>query len=115
RSSTAATITSPSSRVGPGSGTSRATVASPTRGALQSPAPLVPLGHSPSLSINVAPASATGDFRPLSPSDSRTTDLGASSVPRSVGEQPRHRPEPSGDTLLSVKPSSRMLLNLRGE
>ena len=115
RSSTAATITSPSPRVGPGSGTTRATVTSLTRSVLQTPAPLGPAGHSPSLSINVAPASETTEFRPLSPSDSRTTDLGASSISRSVVEQPPHRPEPSGDMLLSAKPSSRMLLNLRGE
>ena len=89
--------------------------------ALQSPVTSALLGPQQAATpVNPTPPSRTNEFRPISPSDSRTTEADGSTA-RSHGRpsvSSTSRPvqewesEPS---LLSVKPSSRMLLNLRGE
>lgn len=90
--------------------------------ALQSPVTSALLGpqHQTTPS-NPTPASRATEFHPISPSDSRATEIDGSTT-RSQGERPSTSSMPlpaqeweSEPSLLSAKPSSRMLLNLRGE
>lgn len=88
---------------------------------LQSPVTSALLGPQQTTPDNPTSASRTNEFRPISPSESRTTDIDGSTT-RSQGGRPSissaSRPPQeweSEPSLLSAKPSSRMLLNLRGE
>lgn len=71
-------------------------------------------GHSSSGVVSVG-----AGFRPLSPSESRTTDAEGSKTVSSQVHRGETRVDDgkviSGNSLLSTKPASRMLLNLRGE
>ena len=80
----------------------------------------IPPSSPDNIVVNVTPSRELG-FRPISPSDSRTTEVDASTT-RSLDEQTQDRLQledttttTTTESLLSGKPSSRMLLNLRGE
>ena len=89
---------------------------SPSRDSHQTPPLLRSLGRESSPPNDVTPVSRPADFCPISPSESRTTELDGSARANSDAQAQNSHPVPRpGDSPRSGKPSSRMLLNLRGE